>query len=326
MNQSKVSNRPKTADTIFFCRLIASREEPDFSKLPLTKTEIEMGIAAGFPFAVLFLFPVDGVRLCFQKTTDVLASMGDVDLLTRHRVAFAVCSALTSVAVVSAPAERQVDTDTSDEERCDGRQPCYMYLKGMCDPATRCSGFHPTGREKEDILRRLSFMSCNYDKLCDSPSCVYYHSGLFPCTQNRGRATGGRVEFPLRAMPYNRDALSFFDIEDPVLKLKQVNARRGEVGAHWVVDLHFQKAVHVAYLLDRVMRNQHEPVAWEPERRGGSLYLWLSCGAGKSGRGLSGLLLERVREWLIAAGYLFREAEVNGAVGGFRVELPRVPV
>lgn len=78
------------------------------------------------------------------------------------------------------------------------------------------------------------------------------------------------------------------------------------------------KAGHVAWALDAVVRDREWPVRWTAER---GRYLWLSCGAGKSGAGESGRLLVRVRAWLEARGRVFREAAVNGAVGGFRVEV-----
>lgn len=165
--------------------------------------------------------------------------------------------------------------------------------------------------------KRRSYVCCNSDLLCRVRGCPYYHPGLFPCGAKRGGSTGAAVEFPVRAMPYNRDPAGFFAIEDPVMRVQQVNARRGEVGAMCVVDLHFLKACHVAWVLGAVFRDRTWPVEWQPDRR---RYLWLSCGAGKSGRG-EGRLVRRVREWLEASGYRFREAEVNGAVGGFRVEV-----
>lgn len=199
---------------------------------------------------------------------------------------------------------------------------CMPYLKGECNrPASECNRVHPLPEEMELIIKMVGYIKCIYDN-CPWANCLCYHTPLGPAMESKH--VPKMVFFPCMTMPRDRVYSEYYSIHDPVLKLQRVNARRHEVNAMFVIDLHHQKALHVYYLLDKIFADNTYPIPWECQDN--TSYVWISTGLGSVKKAKS---VEYTDLWLVVRDYLKRAglaydlSHVGQLIGGFRVRLPR---
>lgn len=198
---------------------------------------------------------------------------------------------------------------------------CLLYCKGECKKTeSECGKVHPDASQLDLVVKLFGFVHCTHNDKCPWVNCIYYHTG--PAAESVSRHIPRQVWFPFYSIPYDRVETDYYKFVDPVLKLQKVNARRQEVGAMCMIDLHYQKASHVYYLLDQVLADNTHPIKWETEKN--AKYLWISTGIGFNSKvkypGNTDLR-QTVQDYLERNGIEFDFSHVGYVVGGFRLRL-----